>query len=668
MAGKKRVMQAEDLYEIRPVSDCAISPDGTAVLFTVQRVDKGSEKKYSNLWLAPTGRGEARQYTYGNQNDSSPQWSPDGREIAFLSNRGDAEKPAGLYLIPANGGEARPLTDIKGKIGSFAWSPNGKQIVCAVQKTDAEVLERQGDEAKKKLGVVARHITRVHYKFDGLGFLPKERWHLWVIDARTGRATQITDGSVHDEQQPNWSPDGQSIVFVSNRADDPDFAPDGEDLYIISAMGGEMQRVPTPFGEKSDPVFSPNGRYLAYYGRTGRGDWWKHDHLWVVPIDGSSEAQCLTDDEDIIIGNASMNDTGGCVTMSPIWSADGERIFFQQSRHGSTTLHVIDRDGSNRQTIISDEAVVGACSLDAQNSKVAYWQATMTTLGEIFVTDLPHPRSRQLSRINTPLLNKMNLGQVEEVWFKGADDNDLQGWVLKPPNFDPSQTYPSIMEIHGGPLGQYANALMHEFHFLAAHGYVVYFSNPRGGRGYGEAHARAIWNGHGTADYADVMAWADHVAQLPYIDRDRRGVTGGSYGGFMVNWIIGHTDQFRAAVTQRSISNRLSSYGSSDINWRREIAFNDEPPWENLDNYWGQSPLKYIGNAKTPTLVIHSEQDLRCPIEQGEQIYVALKRLGVDTEMVRFPDSPHGLSRVGRTDRRIVRLNHILRWFDKYLK
>ncbi|MCB0000481.1 MAG: S9 family peptidase, partial [Anaerolineales bacterium] len=273
------------------------------------------------------------------------------------------------------------------------------------------------------------------------------------------------------------------------------------------------------------------------------------------------------------------NDTGGCVTMSPIWSADGERLFFQQSHHGSTTLHVIDRDGRNRQTLIGDEAVVGAYSLDAQNGKVAYWQATMNTLGEIYVTDLARPRSRQLSRINTPLLNKMNLGETEEVWFKGADDNDLQGWILKPPNFDPSQTYPSIMEIHGGPLGQYANALMHEFHFLAAQGYVVYFSNPRGGRGYGEAHARAIWNGHGTADYADVMAWADHVAQLPYIDRNRRGVTGGSYGGFMVNWIIGHTDQFRAAVTQRSISNRLSSYGSSDINWRREIAFNDEPPW-----------------------------------------------------------------------------------------
>jgi dipeptidyl aminopeptidase/acylaminoacyl peptidase len=266
------------------------------------------------------------------------------------------------------------------------------------------------------------------------------------------------------------------------------------------------------------------------------------------------------------------------------------------------------------------------------------------------------------------MFRQKELGQIEEVWFKGPDNNDLQGWIMKPPDFDASQKYPSILEIHGGPLAQYGNFFMHEFEFLAAHGYVVYFSNPRGGRGYGEAHAQAIWNDHGGADYDDVMAWANYVRQLPYIDETRMGVTGGSYGGFMVNWIIGHTQMFKAAVTQRSISNRLSSYGSSDINWMREFSFDNEPPWENLANYWSQSPLQYIGNARTPTLVIHSENDFRCPIEQGEQIFVALKRLGVETEMVRFPDTSHGLSRNGRTDRRIIRLQHILRWFDKYLK
>jgi dipeptidyl aminopeptidase/acylaminoacyl peptidase len=209
---------------------------------------------------------------------------------------------------------------------------------------------------------------------------------------------------------------------------------------------------------------------------------------------------------------------------------------------------------------------------------------------------------------------------------------------------------------------------MHEFFYLAANGYVVYFCNPRGGSGYGEEHSKSICNNWGTVDYEDLMAWTDFIERKSYIDKKRMGVTGGSYGGYMTNWIIGHTDRFKAAVTQRSVSNLISMWGSSDFNWFFQVEFGGKPPWEDLDNYWRQSPMKYIGNVKTPTLVIHSENDLRCALEQGEQIYVALKILGVDTEMVRFPEEPHGLSRGGRTDRRVERLKHILRWFDRYLK
>lgn len=266
------------------------------------------------------------------------------------------------------------------------------------------------------------------------------------------------------------------------------------------------------------------------------------------------------------------------------------------------------------------------------------------------------------------MLQSLDLGEIEEVWFKGASGNDLQGWIFKPPDFDESKRYPSILEIHGGPRVQYGNFFMHEFYYLAAQGYIVYFCNPRGGRGYGEEHAKSIWNNWGTADYDDLMAWTNYVEKKPYIDKERMGVTGGSYGGYMTDWIIGHTDRFKAAVTQRSVSNLISMYGSSDFNWAFESEFGKESPWENMENYWRQSPIKYIGNATTPTLVIHSENDLRCAIEQDEQVFIALKKLGVDTEMVRFPEEPHGLSRGGRTDRRIERLQHIKRWFDRYLR
>ncbi|KPL05491.1 MAG: hypothetical protein AMJ73_00400, partial [candidate division Zixibacteria bacterium SM1_73] len=344
--------------------------------------------------------------------------------------------------------------------------------------------------------------------------------------------------------------------------------------------------------------------------------------------------------------------------------------YFQVAYHGDTILKSISLDGNKRslQTVIDDEGVVGAFNFNQDQLRLAYFHADMKDLGEIWLRDMTSRRSRKLTQVNENLLQTIDSGKIEEVWFKGAAGNDLHGWILKPPGFNKKRKYPSILEIHGGPRVQYGNFFMHEFYYLAAHGYIVYFCNPRGGQGYGEKHSKAIWNNWGTVDYYDLMAWVDFVEKKPYIDKKRMGVTGGSYGGYMTNWIIGHTNRFKAAVTQRSVSNLISMYGSSDYNWGMQREFGDKPPWEDFKNYWRQSPLKYIGNVKTPTLVIHSEQDLRCAIEQGEQIFVALKKLGVDTEMVRFPAEPHGLSRGGRTDRRIERLKHILRWFDKYLK
>ena len=683
---KKRRITAEDLYRFQLITDCQISPDGRHVVFCVQRVDKKTEKKYANLWIGPTDRGRARQFTYGDQTDSRPRWSPDGSEVAFVSNRGDEKQPQ-IHVIPFHGGEARPLTDLKGEFDAFEWSPDGEQLVCQFRKKDKEDIEREEDEQKKKLGVVSRHIRRVFYKLDGSGFLPQDRWHIWTIDARTGRARQLTDSDVYDEWKPRWSPDGTQIVFCSNHSEDPDLDPDAIDLFVISAEGGELRKVETPVGPKESPTFSPDGKWLAYFGQEGKEQWWKNTCLWIVPAlrqdfgelsratqdsaDGSGEAKNLTEKFDFDVSSTTINDLPGHLPMTPpTWSKDGSRLYFQVSQHGNTVLKSVALDGDERslQTVIGDQGGVGSFSFDQEQSRLAYFHADMTDLGQVWVQDLATGQSRKLTHANENLLQARDLGEIEEVWFKGAADNDLQGWILKPPGFDESKKYPSILEIHGGPQTQYGNFFMHEFYYLAAHGYVVHFCNPRGGQGYGEEHTRAIWNNWGTVDYDDLMAWVDFVQQKPYIDPARMGVTGGSYGGYMTNWIIGHTDRFRAAVTQRSVSNLISMYGSSDFNWSFQIELGNEPPWENLENYWRQSPLKYIGNAKTPTLVIHSEQDLRCDMEQGEQIFVALKKLGVDTEMVRFPDEPHGLSRGGRTDRRIERLSHILRWFDRYLR
>lgn len=668
MAQEKRRITAEDLYRINLISDPQISPDGEHVIFCVQRVDKEEEKKYTNLWVVPTsGSTVARQFTYGDHADTHPRWSPDGRSIAFLSTRKD-EKQHQIYLIPFHGGEARPLTDVKGTFAGFEWSPDGQKLVCQFRKKDQEAIEREEDEKKKELGVVARHITRPRFKYDGVGYLPQERWHIWVVDAATGEATQLTAGDDYEELSPRWSPDGNEILFFSNRSENPDIDTHLVDLYVIAASGGDFRKIETPLGPKYLAAYAPDGQTIAYLAREGKGNVWQNANLWLVAADGTSPAQNLTRDYDVDIDSGTMTDVGGRPLLPPHWSSDGQRLYFQVTRHGATQLCSLQRDGTDLQTLVAG-GVVGTYGFDDEQTRLVYHYGTAQDLGQVWVRELAGDTARQLTHFNA-WLDEIDLGEIEEVWFKGPNGNDLQGWILKPPGFDGRKKYPSILEIHGGPWRQYGDLFMHEFYVLAAQDYVVYFSNPRGGQGYGEAHSKAIHHHWGRADYADLMAWADLMAQKPYIDIEHMGVTGGSYGGYMTAWIIGHTDRFTAAVAQRVVSNAVSFWGSSDAGYFFEDVWSAEakPPWEDLARYWDQSPMKYIGNATTPTLVIHSEQDLRCRQEQGEQVFLALKRLGVETEMVLFPEEPHGLSRDGRTDRRVVRLNHILRWFDRYLK
>ena len=661
-----RLTTADDLYLFQTPSDPQISPDGEQVAFCVQRVERETEKKYTNLWLAAADGSRLRQFSHGKWADTMPRWSPDGRTLAFLSNRG-SEEQAQIHLIPVDGGEARPLTNLKGNFASIEWSPDGTKLLCQFRKKDADAAEREKDEAKKKLGISYRHITRSDYKFDGAGYLPKERWHVWVVDAVTGEATQLTD-SDKDETEPRWSPDGGRILFASNRSERPDMDMDATEFYLIPAAGGEMVQVQTRPGRKFGAVFAPDGQHIAYIGREQLGRWYQNATVYVSPLAGG-EVRNVTGHLDLHMVGATTGDIfNGSEPSLPVWSADGARLYLTATTRGNEPLLALDAfaDKPQPDILTPEPGMLGGYTLDRERRRVAYLWATLDDPAQLYVRDLDGGEPRHLTALN-PWLAEVETGEIEEVWFKAADGYDLHGWILKPPGFDPARKYPSIVQIHGGPQMQYGNLYTHEFHYLAAQGYVVTWSNPRGGQGYGETHAGIIYGQWGTVDYDDVMAWADTVEKLPYIDPERMGVTGGSYGGYMTTLIIGRTQRFKAAVAQRVVSNFLSFYGSSDLNWGLENLAGTAAPWDDVHGCWAQSPISAIGNARTPTLVIHSENDYRCDQEQGEQVFIALRRLGVDTELLLLPGESHGVSRGGRTARRIARLEHMAGWFERYL-
>ena len=667
----KRPVAAEDLYQLETITGAEISPDGNHVIYSQQRVDRKTEKKYSNLWLVPAdGSAPPIQFTYGDHVDAAPNWSPDGNTIAFMSNRKDG-KQMQIYLLPLNGGEARPLTDVKGSISGFSWAPESDKIAYVFRPKDADVIEREEDPQKEKLGVVERHITDIKVRQEDVGYWPKEEARIWVVDVATGEATQLTDGEF-SERSPEWSPDGSTILFLSNRLEDRWLKPHGDELYVIPADGsGEMRKIDSHTGAKGTASFSPDGEHIVYSGmRLYPGHWYQNLDIYIVSVADDGEAAVnISQDFDHHFTNCTGGDITNSPGMAPKFSYDSRYVYAISSRYGGNHFCRIDGTSMKLEKIIEDGSVIGMITIDESNDYAVFFRGTQTDPGNLWMIDLHTFEETQLTDIHANYLAEIEIGKIEEHWIKGDGGHDLHGWILTPPDFDPSKKYPSILSIHGGPQTQYGRTFFHEFYLMAAAGYVVHFSNPRSSQGYGEAHAAAIHSDWGINDYADIMSWTDFVASQPYIDVDRMGITGGSYGGFMTSTTIGKTDRYKAAIVLRMLSNWISFHGTSDMNWSSMyLAGFDGGPWDNLEHYWKMSPMSSVGNVTTPTLVLHSGGDLRTPLEQGEQYYVALKKQGVESEMVIFPEENHGLSRGGRTDRRIARLGHMIRWFDKYLK
>ncbi|HEX9761373.1 MAG TPA: S9 family peptidase [Candidatus Acidoferrales bacterium] len=661
-------LKSDSLWKWTFVGETQISPDGAQIAYVVASVDERRDTYTSAIWVADVATGAVRPMTSSTARNFSPRWSPDGRSIAFLSNR----NPPGqqVYVLSMGGGEARQITRVGNSAGNIEWSPDGKRIAFTSRvapETKSEQLPPGVERAPKE-----RVVTRLTYRMDGAGYLPDGFVHIFVTAADgSGEPGQITRGDFN-HGAPAWSPDGQWIAFSAIRKPDADYALGDSEIFVISPEGGEPRQLTDRRGPDSNPTWSPDSKQIAYTGSDEKFASYTVTRLYVMAADGSARRE-LTPLRvwDRSIGDGVIGDTFvpvGGMGGSLDWTTDGQRVVFISADRGNANLYSVPAAGGDVAALTREDHDISGFSL-ASNGRIAAVRSTPTDPYDVYTFTLTNTALRRLTNVNAELLRGVHISPAEAFWYSSFDGKQMQGWILKPPGFQPGKKYPLILYIHGGPHAMYGNTFFHEFQMLAGRGYVVLYTNPRGSSGYGGDFGNIIQYKYPGEDYRDLMAGVDEVIRRGYVDDKRMGVAGGSGGGVLTAWTIGQTTRFAAAAPQRGVYNWASFVGTADFNLNFVRRWFRGFPWESPAEYFDRSPVNHVHKVTTPTLVVHSEEDWRVPIAQGEELFTRLKMLNkAPAEMVRFPQEPHGLSRMGRPSHRISRLEHIAGWMDKYCK
>ncbi|MGD7006676.1 S9 family peptidase [Metabacillus sp. 84] len=652
---KKEKITPEDLFRLKTPADPRFSPDGKRIVFSEASIDQESYTYHSHLFVIDRSDYSMQQWTFGQSNNHSPRWSPDGK-LAFISSRSGEPQ---LYVIKSDGGEAKQITSSESGAQNPVWMDEQRVLFTSFLREES----LKGNSLHNPEHPIPFELTELRYKSDADGILHGRKNQLFIADLTTGE-TELFLTCEGDAASPAVSRDWLAYIHYPEERPGKGMT---ADVHLRSLQTGQDINLTEGRGIFSEPQFSPDGRYLAFLGHEKEYKSATIQKLWLYDL--ANEALiCLTGEWDMHAGDAVAGDAiYGSVFPGIQWTSDSKGFYLIVSDRGSTGVYYGSVEGLMYPVRMEAEHVSGM-RLHPSYHLAVLAISTPEFPSELFEVDFQTGDSIQLTRLNEEWLQKSAVSKPEPFETEAEDGWTIHGWMMKPADWNPEKKYPVILQIHGGPHMMYANTYFHEFQVLASKGYVILYTNPRGSQGYGQDFVNLVRGDYGGGDFKDLMCAVDKaIEQFDFINSSRLGVAGGSYGGFMTNWIVGHTNRFKAAVTQRSISNWLSFSGVSDIGPSfTESEVGGAMP-EDAMMLWEHSPLKYAASIETPLLILHSEKDYRCPIEQAEQLYVTLKNKGKTVKFIRFPDQNHELSRSGHPKLRVERLHAILNWFDEFL-